>query len=144
MDKRRNTTFISYVYNGNHGVDEFISKVSLDEGFDKENAKYVLEAKIDGETAGVVVYGDFLLNGKVFPRFLHIVIDQKYRRSRFGVLLMKASEHCFRQLGHKVILAHILNALPNRDIKIRYAVKFGYIKVFDTNVGEIYAKKLEG
>jgi len=129
-------------HNGLAGIQKFVNESDIDEVVCWQHVKYYILAKDNDAIIGVVLYSDALINNDVYPRFLHVIISPKYRRTKSGLKLMRDSEKYFAQQGKKQIIAYIINDLPNRDMKKRYAIKFGYRKYSETPNGEYFYKNL--
>jgi GNAT superfamily N-acetyltransferase len=121
----------------------FIKTSGLTEEFDCQNFEFMVLGITDKEISGLVAYGiTKVSDGSLAPRFLHVIVAKKFRGSRMGVRLMLASEKVLRERGYDKSIALIRHDLPKRDMKITYALKFGYQKYAEDKDGEYFYKTL--
>lgn len=127
----------NYVY-------DTVTESDLDEYADFKQFKTVIVGTKNDEIVGLVAYGEFINtdNGKTYPRFLHIIITPKFKRTRDAYNMLKESEKVFKAEGHETILCLITHTLPSRDMKKKYAEKFGYKKYAENALGEYFFKKI--
>lgn len=123
---------------------EFIDNSGLNEEFDWDGLKYLVVAKEHNKLFGLVAYGLLEIEGKAYPRFLHIIITPEKRKTRRGILLMLKSEEYMRKLGYRQTIAYIMDSLKDRDMNERYAMKFGYKYYTKNNEGKYFYKDLGG
>lgn len=123
-------------------VKKLIQNNLVDEPFDWNHYRYGIVGRDNGKLIGIVAYGIAETKGYSYPRFLHIVIDEPHRRTRRGIQLMLESERYLFNKGYTQVITLILNSLNHRDMKRRYATKFGYIKYHEDSIGEYFYKNL--
>jgi hypothetical protein len=131
---------------GDYGVTEeiksLIKKSGLDEPFDWINVKHIIQGKYNNELVGIVVYGETNTQGKVYPRFMHVIFNPKYKRTKKALDLMILSEQEIKKLGFDQIIVFIWKELNNKDMKEKYALKFGYKHYADTSNGKYFYKNI--
>lgn len=131
---------------GDYGVTEEIKSLilnsGLDEPFDWVNVKHIIRGKYDDELVGIVVYGEITLQGKLYPRFLHVIFSPKYKRSKKALDLLILSEQEIKKLGFNQIITFIHKELNNKSMKEKYALKFGYKHYADTGDGKLFYKNI--
>ena len=103
---------------------ELVEQVKLSEPFDY-NATYIFTLKENDEILLTVVYRLEKVEStdKIFPRFIHIIVSEKLRRSKKAVMAIKLSEKYLAGMGFDTIFAYITT---RNDMAI-LAQKFGYI-----------------
>ena len=121
-------------------VNYTIKESGLDEPFDYLNSKYYVVAKNGDEIVGLVVYGVMQVGQATLPRFLHIIIAPKYKRSKLAYKMLLESEQELLKLGFKFITCFVRFDLASRDMKIKYALKWGYRKYKQNDEGEFFYK----
>ena len=121
-------------------VNYTIKESGLDEPFDYLNSKYYVIAKNGDEIVGLVVYGEMQIGEATLPRFLHIIIAPKYKRSKLAYKMLLESEQELLKLGFKFITCFVRFDLASRDMKIKYALKWDYIKYKSNDEGEFFYK----
>ncbi len=119
-----------------------IKESGLDEPFDYINAKYFIVAREGDDIIGLVVYGEMQVADVMLPRFLHIIIAPKYKRSKLAYKMLQESENKLAEMGFKIITCFIRFDLPNRDMKIRYARHWRYLKYKEDSLGEYFSKQI--
>jgi hypothetical protein len=103
-----------------------IEESGLDEPFDWLNTKYIVLGYKEGEPVAVVSYGISEIHHKVLPRFLHIIISKKYQHCISGYKVLVESEQILKKKGYKQLVACFVPDLPGKEMKMKYARKFGY------------------
>lgn len=121
-------------------VNYTIKESGLDEPFDYLNSKYYVIAKNGDEIVGLVVYGVMQVGQATLPRFLHIIIAPKYKRSKLAYKMLLESEQELLKLGFKFITCFVRFDLASRDMKIKYALKWDYRKYKQNDEGEFFYK----
>jgi hypothetical protein len=121
-------------------VNYTIKESGLDEPFDYLNSKYYVIAKNGDEIVGLVVYGVMQVGQATLPRFLHIIIAPKYKRSKLAYKMLLDSEQELLKLGFKFITCFVRFDLASRDMKIKYALKWDYRKYKQNDEGEFFYK----
>ena len=121
-------------------VNYVIKTSGLDEPFDYENSKYFIVAKNGDDVIGLVVYGVMQVGQATLPRFLHIIIAPKYKRSKLAYKMLLDSEQELLKLGFKFITCFVRFDLASRDMKIKYALKWDYRKYKQNDEGEFFYK----
>lgn len=124
-------------------VNYTIKESGLDEPFDYLNSKYYVIAKNGDEIVGLVVYGEMQIGEATLPRFLHIIIAPKYKRSKLAYKMLLESEQELLKLGFKFITCFVRFDLASRNMKIKYALKWNYRKYKQNDDGEFYYKTIE-
>lgn len=124
-------------------VNYTIKESGLDEPFDYLNSKYYVIAKNGDEIVGLVVYGEMQVGQATLPRFLHIIIAPKYKRSKLAYKMLLESEQELLKLGFKFITCFVRFDLASRNMKIKYALKWNYRKYKQNDDGEFYYKTIE-
>ena len=119
-------------------LEAFVKKMKLDEPFDY-TAPFIFIAKHNGNLAFVNVFRLEEVNGKVIPRFVHILIDEPIRRTRWIVKLAKQAEDMLKLLGYTEAFSYILK---ENQIMSTLAVKFGYIPDKEDTKARYYFKQL--
>jgi hypothetical protein len=121
-------------------VNYTIKESGLDEPFDYLNSKYYVIAKNGDEIVGLVVYGVMQVGQATLPRFLHIIIAPKYKRSKLAYKMLLESEQELLKLGFRFITCFVRFDLASRDMKIKYALKWDYRKYKQNDEGEFFYK----
>ena len=121
-------------------VNYTIKESGLDEPFDYLNSKYYVIAKNGDEIVGLVVYGVMQVGQATLPRFLHIIIAPKYKRSKLAYKMLLDSEQELLKLGFRFITCFVRFDLASRDMKIKYALKWDYRKYKQNDEGEFFYK----
>jgi hypothetical protein len=124
-------------------INTIIKESDLKEPFDYIHSKYFIIAKCGSEIIGLVVYGEIKIDGVTLPRFLHIIIVPKYKRTKLAYRMLMESEQEIKKLGFKLLICFIRFDLPEREIKIKYAIKDGYLKYSKNEAGEFYYKMIK-
>ena len=119
-------------------LEAFVNKMRLDEPFDYQ-APFIFIAKHNGELVFVNVFRLEEVNGKVIPRFVHILIDEPIRRTRWIVKLAKQAEDMLKLLGYTEAFSYILK---DNKIMSTLAIKFGYLPDKEDNKARYYFKQL--
>jgi len=131
---------------GDYGVTEeiksLIANSSLDEPFDWMNCKHIISGHYNDELIGIVVYGEIKTKKETLPRFLHAILSPKYKRTKKALYLMIHSEKEIKKLGYKQILVFLGKDLPNKEMKEKYALEFGYKHYADTGDGKFFYKNI--
>jgi len=124
-------------------INKIIRESGLDEPFDYLNSKYYVVAQNEEDTIGFVVYGEMKTSSGVYPRFLHIIITPKYKRTKLAYKMLVESEQELRKIGFDTILCFIGFDLENREQKKIYAEKFNYKKYAQDELGEFFYKQIK-
>ena len=119
-------------------LEAFVKKMKLDEPFDY-TAPFIFIAKHNGNLVFVNVFRLEEVNGKVIPRFVHILIDEPIRRTRWIVKLAKQAEDMLKLLGYTEAFSYILK---DNKIMSTLAIKFGYLPDKEDNQARYYFKQL--
>ena len=119
-------------------LEAFVNRMKLPEPFDYL-APFIFIAKLNGELAFVNVFRLEEVNGKVIPRFVHILIDEPIRRTRWIVKLAKQAEDMLKLLGYTEAFSYILK---DNKIMSTLAIKFGYIPDKEDTKARYYFKQL--
>jgi GNAT superfamily N-acetyltransferase len=119
-------------------LEAFVKKMKLDEPFDY-TAPFIFIAKHNGELVFVNVFRLEEVNGKVIPRFIHILLDEPIRRSKWAIKLMRQAEDMLKLLGYTEAFSYILK---DNKIMSTLAIKFGYIPDKEDTKARYYFKQL--
>jgi len=123
---------------------EIVRKSNIDEVFDWKNSKYFFIGKHKDAFVGIVTYGRMEFSEKILPRFLHIVVNSKFQKTRKSLQLYKETERYFTDKGFSQVVAFIRWDLPHREMKKSYALKSKYVKYHQDDEGELFYKNLRG
>ena len=120
-------------------LEAFVNRMRLNEPFDY-TAPFIFIAKLNKELVFVNVFRLEEVNGKVIPRFIHILLDEPIRRSRWAIRLMRQAEDYLRLLGYTEAYSYILK---DNEMMSTLAMKFGYIKDREDTKAIYYFKQLD-
>lgn len=123
-------------------LNKLTNRVKLDEQLDKDAIFIVGIEENDLQGAvGFSFRNDFLDKENIkLPRLEHIIVDNKYQKTRLGVLLLKEMEKYLKEREYKEYYSYILNT--NERMK-KYAIKWGMKLKNIGRVGSCYYKPLE-
>ena len=107
-------------------IRKMVDESGLDEPFDWYNTRRVFLGRKGDEPVALVAYGMATIHHKTFPRFLHIIITPQYQHCVSGYKVLVRSEEILKLEGSNQVVAYFAKNLPGRDMKKKYATKFGY------------------
>jgi len=125
-------------------VVKLIKESGIDEPIDYLNLKYATVGFEDEKLIGIVMYGELEFINETLPRFLHIIIAHEYRRTRKALKMLRISEKHLRNKGFKRVVTYIYHHLNNKEMRKKYASKFGFKEYITTKEGDIMYKELSG
>ena len=119
-------------------LEAFVNRMKLPEPFDY-TAPFIFIAKLNGELVFVNVFRLEEVDGQIIPRFVHILLDEPIRRSRWAIRLMRQAEEYLKLMGYIQSFAYILK---DNELMATLAMKFGYIQDREDTKARYYFKHL--
>ena len=118
---------------------ELVDASNIDEDFDYRAHIYHVGREA-GKIVGVIVYRlqDFS-DGKVLPRFIHVIFDRSIQRTKKIILLLLKSQKMIKELGYNQMFCLVKE---DKQDMITYAKKFGFQEWSETEHGKLLYKNI--
>jgi hypothetical protein len=118
-------------------IDNLINEVKLNEPFDWKAKILIFEYK--DEQVGLVGFNFQETDKGLMPRFEHILLTEKVRRTKLAVKLLLVMEYYFKSEGYNQYLVYVRK--DNERMK-KYASHWGMVSYLDDNNGTWYFKNI--
>lgn len=120
-------------------IREFVAKADIKEEF-AEDAKWKFVAYEDVKPIGLIFYISVKdVNGKEFPRLVHVIIDENHRKSGLLNDLFNFTIEEFKKQGINQLVACVY---PGKPLMEKLALKYGFLEFLENEEGKHFYKNL--
>ena len=115
-----------------------VSSTNLGEDFDFK-AEYKFVGRFHDRLVGIIAYRmQDTQDGKILPRFIHIIVSDFFRHSRTTIKFLRMTEKILKANKYNQSMAYI----DKREDMAVLAVKFGYRPYAEDRDGTYYIKNI--
>lgn len=122
-----------------HRIIQFAEKNDIGEKYDTA-CDMVYTMQEAGEIVAVIAFKQVLFtDGRVIPRWEHIILSESVRRNKKGLFFLLTVEQQIRELGFSQLWAYINKV---KQDMFDYAIKFGFKPYSKDNNGDYLSKDI--